>query len=129
MKVAKFSCVSLVAGLVIGVTALWAAAAPASGGGSGIFGGWFVWQVGQKFIGCQSYQACYYCRGTTYSSCELGTYPTGENLGCNGGPLITILTEGSWGGTPMASTQNHICSTTPGGSSLCPQLYHADCSF
>lgn len=126
----RFSCLSLVAGLVIGVVALWASAAPILGTGDSIIAGWYMrTSVEGDPIGVtsNSYDTGH-CAMTLSDSCAAAREWNGTFANCVGSTL-TI-------GSPSARDEDpwfHSASPASGcsagllGTWWCDELYNVSC--
>lgn len=118
MNSKKLSHVSLIAGLVLGVTALWAAASPLGASGDLATGGW---------VGCSAYDNgwhtvagtsgdCDPCQGTLSRYCFEYAWGT-----CTGGSITVVMAiYGQPGATP------HSAGYIPCGGD-CTSIYEGDC--
>lgn len=126
MKVMRFSQVSLLVGLALGVAVLWTGAAPVATGADSLIGGWYP------------STDCPRCTGTDASSSESNcpsgyTYPgyppEGEYLGCSGGDLTICLVGGTGSkccGPDLSG--GPICNDNNGqGSQICNTIHDATC--
>jgi hypothetical protein len=72
MKKSSISQVTVICGLVFGVMALWAGAAPIGINGDQIIGGWFTYSTGNGDIGCNGSSDCDPCSGLSFVYCSGG---------------------------------------------------------
>ena len=118
MKSVKFSHVALLVGLVVGLSALWATAAPVGTSGDLITGGWYAVSKGSAYIGSTA-TSCDPCSGTLYRNCYEGD---GWGNVCSGGG-ITVVVYSAAGATPHAVGGIGVCS----GPGYCTQVHNATC--
>ncbi len=117
MKSGKFSQILLIVGLVVGLTALWAAAAPVGAGGDLITGGWVRCTAdGVSVASTQS--KCDPCSGTLLRWCSEGD---GWDI-CSGGQIV-VVQYATAGYTPHPSGGIPVCS----GGTTCASVYAGAC--
>ena len=107
MKALSFSRMFLVLALVLGITVVWAGAAPSTTDSKSLLGGWV------PYSGCTS------CYNTGPADCN------GYALwGCDSAYFVILLGPGSRYGEPYGGI---ICNNAGGGNALCTTLHHSCC--
>jgi hypothetical protein len=117
MKSVKFSQIALIVGLVVGLTALWAAAAPVGVAGDLITGGWSNCTVDGVLVAA-TYSPCDPCAGTLLRLCSEGD----GYYRCTGGNIVVVQSSTS-GHTPHPSGGIPVCS----GPGPCPSVHSGTC--
>ena len=98
MRSIKFTHVSLVAGLTLGIMALWAGAAPIGAIGDLMTGGWTTCTTQENVQVAATWSTCDPCNGVLLRHC----YEGGFWGPCSGG-MVTVVVASSAGWTPHAT--------------------------
>jgi len=117
MESVKFSKISPIVGLVVALTALWAAGAPIGTAGDLITGGWVNCTVDGVLVGA-TYRPCDPCVGTLLRLCS-----EGDGIYLCSGDYVVVVQSGSPGATPHAVGPAGVCN----GPGTCPYIRNADC--
>ncbi len=121
MKTRTLSQVTLLIGLTVGLSALWAGSAPFAGINKTVLGGFSDTYVDGGDV-ATNWDNCYpkTCSGTTYQPCSYYSPPSGS---CWGSYIDVAACYGS--GTIL----NDGLSNCTGSHSYCTSLYVAKCDF
>jgi hypothetical protein len=119
MRSIKCAHVSLIAGLALGMVALWAGATPIGAVGDLTMGGWTDCLTQEDVRVAATYWDCDPCDGTVLRYCYEGA-PFGAPP-CSGG-MVTVVVAASAGATPHA-TGRASCY----GNEWCTYIYNGDC--
>lgn len=127
----SISRISVVLGLIVGVGALWVAAAPVGASGDLITGGnYYIYDVSGDgdYIGCETL-ACQNPTSLTYTWCSSVLDEFGQGMLCGGDAILVIHDDGSSNGV-AGWTWPAVCNDDPPGADpRCRSLYDATISW
>jgi len=118
--------VSLLAGIPLGLMALWVGTAPVLGSGNSLLGGheerWYLaFAYGTGYpVGCTVEGSCQYCAYTVWANCS--AYYNGSHP-CTGGSILIAVPDFEYNKTYANGLAG--CS----GSYPCGDLHHAYCAL
>jgi hypothetical protein len=128
MKQGMFARLALIMGVVLGLTALWASAAPVLGGANSVFGGYerrfyYTSSHESQAVGCTVEYGCQYCAYTVWMDCTDFRDWNGDHPCTTGGSIVVAVPDFEYEYTRASSPA--ACD----GGPTCITLYHAFCSL